>query len=145
MKLPDLTGGFLWKVATGLAGVATLVLGFMLISAQIENRVITKQRDQLTQQITDPKTGYVARLTQANANVAVLQTAVAEQNTKYEKLSRDSKAALAASEARLAAAQARTRTMQKKLDGFLATKPQGVTLEDRIRDIDTRAMSEFVP
>jgi hypothetical protein len=141
--LSNLTSGILWKIATGLAGVASLALGGMLISSNIENRAISKQRDGLTSLITDPKTGYVARLTEANTSIHTLKVSIETQNKAYASLSETSKRQLAESNRRLVLAQAQTKTMEKRLAGFMATKPQGATLEDRVRDIDSRVLTEL--
>jgi len=144
MTLPSFFTGHLWKVATAGAGLVCLVLSAFLMSSYFENRDLMKQRTALQHSITDPKTGYVARLAQATTNVATLKHEVEVQNAAYEKLSAESKALLATKTAELAKAQAATRSMQLRLNGFLATKPQGATLEDRVRDIDARGMAEMV-
>lgn len=136
--------GQLWKVATGGAALVALVLSALLLSSYFENRNLVTQRNTLTASINDPKTGYIAQLAQARTNVETLKVEVASQNAAYTKLSADSQARLAASEKQLAAAQAQTRAMEKKVDGFLATEPQGATLEDRIQDIDNRALQELL-
>lgn len=144
MKLPSFLAGSAWKLAFGGSAIVGLVLSALLLASYFENRSLSSQRDQLAQQINDPKTGYIAQLVQARTNVAQLQTTIETQNKAYDKLEKDSAAALAASKARLAAAQAQTRQVERQLGHFLATKPQGATLEDRIRDIDDRAMKELV-
>lgn len=134
----------IWKIATGGAALACLVLISLLTSSYFENRDLLKQRSVLIESINNPKTGYVAQLAQAHTNEATLTLQVKHQNDEYDKLSKKSQADLAASEARLAKVQAENKAMDKKLASFLATKPQGPTLEDRVRDIDARAMAEFV-
>lgn len=136
--------GQLWKWATGGAAVVALILCGLLMTSYFENQSLTKQRNALAQQINDPKTGYIAQLSQARTNVAQLRQTIAVQNREIDRLSAESRARLAEAERRLAAAQAATRRMERQLAQFLATGPQGATLEERIRDIDERAMKEFV-
>lgn len=145
MALPSFLTGQLWKIATGAAGVVALVLTVMLATSYMQNRDLTKQRGVLSAQINDPVSGYVAQLAQARTNVATLTVEVERQSAAYDKLSAESQARLAASQAALTAAQAKTKVMERKLAGFLATGPKGATLEDRVRDIDERAMKEFLP
>jgi len=144
IALPAILTGNLWKLATGGAAIVGLVLSALLMTSYFENRDLMCQRTALQTSINDPQTGYVARLAQANTNVATLKHEIEIQNTAYDKLSAESKALLASKQAELAKAQAATRAMQLRLNGFLATKPQGATLEDRVRDIDARGMAEMV-
>jgi len=144
IALPSFLTGNLWKLATGGAAIVGLVLSALLMSSYFENRDLMKQRTALQTSINDPVTGYVARLAQANTNVATLKHEVEVQNDAYDRLSAESKALLASKQAELAKAQAQTKAMQLRLNGFLATKPQGATLEDRVRDIDARGMAEMV-
>jgi len=137
--------GHLWKIATGVAAALALSMMALLMSSYFTNRDLTAQRDVLANRINDPNTGYVAQLAQARTNVAQLEKAVAQQNEAYDRLSTQSLNRLAESRRQLAEAQAQTRVMERKLAGFLATKPQGATLEDRVRDIDARALQEFIP
>lgn len=134
----------LWKIGTIGAGVICAVLMFFLATSASENRELTKQRTALSDRINDPKTGYVVRLSQAATNVETLKVALETQRKSFQLKESERNLALAASERRLAIAQAETRGMEVKLSRFLATKPQGSTLEDRVRDIDARAMTELV-
>lgn len=143
--MTDFFTGKLWKIATGAAAVVALLLGILLTTSYMQNRDLTRQRDGLSVAINDPATGYIAQLAQARTNVETLKVAVEQQNAAYDKLSVESQAALRLAQARLAAAQAETRALERKVASFLATKPQGATLEDRVRDIDDRAMKEFLP
>lgn len=137
--------GQLWKGATAGATVIAVVLIGLLISSYFVNRDISRQRDALSAQINDPTTGYVAQLAQARTNVETLKVEVQRQNAAIDQLSQDSQRRLAEAERRLAAAQAYATRVERQLAGFLATGPSGATLEDRVRDIDERAMKEFLP
>ena len=145
MQLPSFLTGKLWKVATGAAAVVAMILTVMLATSYMHSRDLSRQRDVLATRISDPVNGYVAQLAQARTNVETLKVAVAQQNAAYDKLSTESQTRLAAAQARLADAQAKTKVMERRLSGFLATAPKGATLEDRVRDIDDRAMKEFLP
>jgi hypothetical protein len=145
MKLPSFLTGSAWKLAFGGSAIVGLVLSALLLASCFENRSLSSQRDALAQQINDPKTGYIAQLAQARTNVSQLQTAVETQNKNYTTLKKNSEARLAASQAALTAARSHSRKVERQLGHFLSTKPQGATLEARIRDIDDRAMKELVP
>lgn len=130
-------------MAAGLVGV---VLGFMLWLSYHDNRGLMKQKMELVARIEDPKTGYVARLAQSNANVVTLREAITFTNEQMKV--RDSEAKVRSAElvrlrAQLAVAQSETRQMQSRLRLFLANKPQGATLDARVRDIDARILSEL--
>lgn len=147
MSLPfplSLATGQLWKIATGGAAIALLVVSALLMSSYFERKDLTSQRQALYTQINDPKVGFIAQLAQARTNVETLKAEIEVQNAAYDKLSAESKALLAQKTTELAAAQAETKTMELKLHGFLATKPKGDTLDERVRDIDSRGMSEMV-
>lgn len=134
-----------WKLATIVAGVLNLVIGGFLVTSYVENRAISNQRDALQRSITDPKTGYVARLTQAQNNVATLTEQIKQQNVAYRELSAQSAAKLADTKQRLAAAQRETARMQARIDAFMKQKIEGDTLEERVLDVDRRAVEEFLP
>jgi len=133
----------LWKITTIVAGIACAVLIYLLAVSGIENRGLAAARTELASRINDPKTGYVVRLAQAQTNVETLKVALDTQRTSFQTESARQNEALRASEQRLAAAQAQTRTMETKLARFLATAPQGATLDERVRDIDQRILSEL--
>jgi hypothetical protein len=143
MQLPSFLTGQLWKIATGGAAAVALLLSSLLISTYFTNRDLTRQRDALARQIDDPKTGYVAQLAQSHTNVAQLRTSLEAQTQALDRLSKESKRSKESAQRALDIALAEKHTMEKKLAGFLSTKPQGATLEARIRDIDERAMVEF--
>lgn len=135
-----------WKLATIGAGVVAAILGFLLISSQLENRNLNSQKAELIQRIEDPRTGYVARLTQANANVVELRTAVERQNTVIRQREGEARAAQAELErlrGQLRQAQAQSAQAQARLREFLATGPRGASLEERVRDIDNRILEDL--
>lgn len=142
--MPNILTGTIWKIGVGLAAVLCIALTVMLASSYIENRYLTDQREILSKQINDPRTGFVVRLAQANTNVETLKVALDTQRKSFETKAAERERVLVNTTAQLTVAQRASRAMQLKLDRFLATKPQGATLEDRVRDIDQRAMTELV-
>jgi hypothetical protein len=143
LSIKSILGGSLWKAATIVAFLASLVVGYFLIQSGFENKQITKERDRLALTITDPKTGYIARLTQANANVVILQKAIETQNIAFTKQSEASKVELRRLTKELALAQAKSREAERRLAEFMSRKPQGATLQDRITDIDNRVLKDL--
>jgi hypothetical protein len=142
-SLPSLGSGLLFKIGLGVAAVASLVMAYFLFTMSIENENLVKERDRLSLSITDPNTGYIARLTQSRTNVVYLEQAIKTQNEAFKRQSDASKAELERLKKELAAAQARTRAQEKRLAAFMATKPQGVTLEERVTDIDNRILEDL--
>lgn len=138
-----IASSLLWKIGAGSATVLALVLGFFLITTTMESHRIAGERDKLTASINDPNTGYIARLTQERTNVITLKSAIETQNSAYQKQSDSDKAKLAALTKQLAAAQARTADAEKRLKVFMATKPQGATLTDRVTDVDNRILKDL--
>lgn len=135
-----------WKLATLSAGVIAAIIGFMLFMSHVENKSLVHQRQALINRIEDPKTGYVARLSQANANVETLRAAIVYTNQQMALRQTEAtagKAELNRLRGELFKAQAETRAMQVRLKQFLATKPQGDTLDKRVRDIDNRVLTEL--
>lgn len=135
-----------WKIGTGIAAIMAVILGFLLFSSYNDNKALLTQKQELVSRIEDPKTGYVARLTQANANVVTLRAAIEDTNQKMrlrEAEAENSRVKLSQLNKKLAEAQAETRAMEVRLKQFLATKPQGGTLDARVRDIDSRVLKEL--
>lgn len=133
-----------WKIATILAGVVSLSLVAFLIAANFENRDLMSQRQALAQSINDPKTGYIAQLSQARTNVETLKVAIDEQRKRFQAEAVKNNASLRAAEQRLAVAQAQTKDMEVRLNRFLSTAPKGDTPEEQLRDIDRRGLEEMV-
>ena len=135
---------FSWKLATGAAGVLSVVLSGMLIVASLENRQIAKHRDELITAIQDPHTGYAARLAQSNTNIATLTEAIKTQNSELDKLSSKSMAMRLHSEQQLALLATENSKLQKSLAKFLDTVPSGNTVCEKLEDVDRRAVEEFL-
>jgi septal ring factor EnvC (AmiA/AmiB activator) len=136
MGLLDFAGGQLWKIATGAAGILSVVLAGFLLSAQIENRLLNQANAALDQRL-EQKT---ADLAQSRSNVATLQATIDSQNAKIELLRKDNEAKLTEATRQLVAVQTQNRSLSARLDSFLKVKPRGSTLEQRILDVDARYM-----
>lgn len=129
-----------WKLATVGTGIVTLALAGTLAVVKLENHQITKLNEKLDARINDPSTGYAARLAQANTNVETLKVQLAEQNDAFQKKSDADTAKLRDTEAKLTAALAARDKIQRQVDAFLAIKPRGNTLEERVLDVDGRLL-----
>ena len=129
-----------WKIATGAAVAATLGLAVTLAVVKIDNHQLANLNEKLDARINDPSTGYVARLAQANTNVETLKVQLAEQNEAFQKKSDADAAKLRDTEAKLAVALAERAKIQKQVDAFLAIKPRGNNLEERVIDVDSRLL-----
>lgn len=144
VALPIFLEGKVWKLGMILVGALSLVLTVLLTMSYFENNNLIKQRTAIMDTINNPDTGYIAQLAQSRTNARTLTSVIAEQKASFETKAAQREAVLAATSAQLARAQAETRDMERKVGSFLATKPKGVTLEDRINDIDRRALKELV-
>jgi len=136
--------GQLWKIATGAAGLISLILAGFLVSSYLENRSLTKQKNDLVTQINDPDTGYVAQLAQAHTNVKQVQTAMAEEQASFKAQQSAANAKLAETEATLQRVQAQNKEVNQRLQKFLTTTPQGATHDERMSDIDQSALKDLV-
>jgi septal ring factor EnvC (AmiA/AmiB activator) len=128
--------GQLWKFATGLAGIASIVLAGFLISAQVENRSLVRAKDKVEQQLSDNR----ADLAQSRNNAASLKYQLDTQNGTLRTLSADSERNLADLKIKLAAVEADNRKMTAQLQRFISTPPRGGTLEARVVDVDQRIL-----
>lgn len=132
-----------WKLATIISGFISLGMVALLATTYMENRHLVSQNLQMDQKINDPKTGFVTRLAQANTNIEQLKVSIDRQNQAYASLQAESAARLRETERRLVMAQSQTRAVEARLNHFLATGPQGTTLQERVEDIDARILTEL--
>ncbi len=140
MSIIDTVTGIRWKIAAG-AGVAILVIAsFFLFQAQMENRHLTKLNAQLDARINNPTTGLNAQLAQARTNSLQLESALATQNQRLREQATESNARLTALTARLTEIQRQNRQLAADRARIMATPPRGTTLDERVRDIDTRVL-----
>ena len=70
---------FAWQIGAVSAGVALLTVSGFLIAAQVENRRVTELNNALDDRITNPATGYVVKLAQAQTNAITVTTALERQ------------------------------------------------------------------
>jgi hypothetical protein len=132
--------GQLWKFATGGAAIIAVGLGIGLTYAHIENRVLRHRVEVVEASITDPKTGYVARLAQSETNVATVTEGLKAQNTALAMRAAVDTRNLVRVTAQLKDIQRDNRKKDIQIQRFLALPPTGSTLEDRYSDIDRRIL-----
>ncbi len=142
--------GDLLKVSTipqrimlgGAAAALIATSGFSVVQA-IENRHLSKQVTQLDGRINDPRNGYVVRLSQAETNTATCTTAIGRQNTAIRDLGKRDAAAVAAVQARYDTEHAERVRAESSAAAFLAHKPQGASLTDRVSDVDAQILGDL--
>lgn len=141
--MPALGAKLLWKIGAGFAVVATIVLAFFLVKAQLENRSLGKERDKLTKSINDPVTGYIARLTTAQNNVVILESAIKRQNSEFTRQSNAAKAEMERLRTQLRAAQAESAALQRRVNKIMGTPIAGQTLEQRVQSVDKMVLEDL--
>lgn len=142
--IPKVAAGFgLWKIGAIVAIIISLAIGAFAVKTQIESNQVAKQRDQLQRSISDPVTGYIARLTTAQNNVVVLEKAVERQNTELRRQSAESKAQLDRLRIELRVAQAQTRVYQGRVKELMAKPIKGNTPAERYDDVDKMIMEDL--
>ncbi len=132
--------GLPWKIATGVAGLSTIVAAGFLLSAQIENRHLRKIGSELEQRINAPGTGYVSQVAQATTNVAQLKTAIAHQRVLFETAAKADRDRLARLEADIRQVRIANNKLRADSAAIAKTPPHGDTLEARVLDIDARVL-----
>ena len=143
MKILSLLSGLPWKFTTAVAAVITIALSIALTLSYMETRHLTGERNKLDLRINDPKTGYIATISQIRTNSAQIELGLTIQNRKLAKQSTDDTLRLANTTRLLVAAQAENRLSIIKLKAYLAIPPQGATLEAQITDVDSRFMESL--
>lgn len=143
LTLPSIGAKLLWKVGAGFAVLATIVLGFYLVKAQLDNRSLTKDKTALTKSINDPVTGYIARLNTATNNVIILKAAVDKQNSEFTKQSKAAQAEMTRLRAELKIAQAEKAVLQRRVEQILAKPIDGKTLEERVNSVDKQVLEDL--
>lgn len=136
-------GSLLWKLGTGIAVIGSLVLTVLLMASYRETTDIRKQRDAMSIQINDPKTGYVAQLAQSRTNVVQLTTAIERQVIQFREREAENTRILESTRKQLNAAQAESRKAQAEVRAFLASPPKGNTAAERMEDIDRRILEDL--
>ena len=136
----DLITGNVWKAAAIGAGVVIVGLGITIAVIDLDRAHLRSEVADLTDKIENPQTGYIARLTQAQANVATLKAGLDEQNAKVEAQAAEAKARIAATEKRLVDAQAAAASAKTTLARLMATPLIGKDVCARLSDADRRLL-----
>lgn len=131
---------FAWQAGAVAAAVALLTVSGFLIAAQVENRRIAAVNRALDDRITNPKTGYVVKLVQAETNTAVVVAGLERQNAALKAKAAQDAARLAETTRLLATAQADSRVARREAAALLSRPPAGDTLEQRVLDADARIL-----
>jgi len=134
---------FAWQIGASAAAVALLVTSGFLIAAQVENHRVAELNRALDDRISNPSTGYVVKLAQAQTNTIQVKTALERQVADLRAKAAADAARLAATEARLQAAQRETAKARRDAAAMLARPPQGDTLEQRVLDVDGRLLEQL--
>lgn len=134
---------FAWQIGAGVAAAALLTVTGFYIAAQVENRRVTELNTILDARISDPVTGYVVKLAQAETNVITVRTGLERQVAALRAAADAAEAKLHETEAALVIAQRESREAQRVAAEIMATRPQGETLEERILDVDARILESL--
>lgn len=121
--------GPVWKLATGVAAVVSLSLGIALTMTYLENRRLEDRIEVVTR-----------NLNQARANENTLQAGLDSQNRAMELKAAADARVLTAVNAQLKKTQEDNRKLSLRIKNYMALPPRGVTLEQRVDDIDKRFM-----
>lgn len=123
----------------GRIGAAMAVLLGLLAMAQCTAKgAALKQVDRLTAQITEPKTGYAARLAQANTNYSTCRTALSKQTDEVDRVSREGRQRVAQAETALKAARSDVEALERRAAAMLAYQPRGADTCARMEDVRRR-------
>lgn len=131
------------KLLLGGLGLALAAAGAFNVVQAVENRRLVADKAELDTRINDPVTGYVVRLTQATTNTSTCKAAIARQNTAIRTQSEKDAATIAAVQARYDAEHRALVSAEKSAAAFLARKPQGATLTDRVTDVDAQILGDL--
>jgi hypothetical protein len=131
---------FAWQIGAVSAGALLLAASGFLIAAQLDNNRIAELNRTLDDRISNPVTGYVVKLAQAQTNVETVKQGLQRQVDGLKTKADADRKILAATEKKLAAAQIETAKARKLSAALLAEKPKGDTLEERVLDVDAKVL-----
>lgn len=131
------------KIALGGVGAALVAALSFNVVQLVENRHLARDNTVLAAQINDPQTGYVVKLAQARTNVATCATAVERQNVIVREQSAKGATAVAAVQKRYDTEHAARVRAESAAAAFLARKPRGATLADRVKDVDAQILEDL--
>ena len=128
-----------WKLATGTAAIASIILGFLLAQTYMENRHLVHQIEVAATKASELQ----ANLAQSRTNGATLQVSLDRQNLALKTQKFEAEQRLQEVEAALEATRRENRQQAERLRKILATPPKGATVEDRYNDIDRRLLESL--
>jgi hypothetical protein len=126
--LDMLTSG-IWKIATGAAVLVCVGLG---VALWIERSDVAD----LTSQINDPKTGYIVRLSQSEANTTTLKAAIDDANAKVDALAAESAQKIAEAQVQVEAARGETVAATVRATQILDFKPTSTDACKALGEVD---------
>jgi len=135
--------GLRWKLVAGGGIILLLIVSGFLLYAQIENRHLARVNAELDARINNPTTGLLVTVAQCRTNAETAIGAVEQQNSALATRAAESARALADTTAKLEAAQKLTRAAESRVAVLLSRPPVGVTLEDRVKDVDARLLESL--
>ena len=142
--LPRAASSFgLWKIGAILAIIVAVVVGGFAIKTQIESNQIGKENAKLQESITNPTTGYIARLNTARNNVIILEAAVRRQNAEYIRQSQAAQAEMTRLKQTLAAAQRRSAQAQREVNALMGQTIEGKTAQERMDSVDKMILEDL--
>jgi hypothetical protein len=125
------------------AGIAAALVAVPLIVQTVRLELIKNERDGLRAEISDPDTGYIARLTQCRSNGARLAAEIERQNGAIEGLESRMADAIAAAEAEAADAREEAAGLRARARRFIERPIAGETACARAADVDAAFMAEL--
>lgn len=136
----DAVTGLRWKIAAGAAALVIAAAGIWLLSLQIENRHLGKLNTNLEARINAPGIGYAAKLAQAETNAATLSGTIDTVNAKLRQQEADAAKTVGELTVQIATINRANATLRANSAHIITGKPEGVTLEARVKDVDARVL-----
>lgn len=119
-----------------VGGVSTAALAVALFFSHAEVR-------DLHDQIENPKTGYVVRLSQAETNVTICRGDLDTQNARWQAKSDADEARIATATRAYESNRAATEAANRAVGAFLAHRPSGATLLERYESVDAQVLGDL--
>ena len=108
----------------GVFLISAITLGWSAGVANRDKAQAERQVAKLDDQINNPVTGYIPRLTQCQSNLAGAEISINTQNEAIRRLQVESEQATARSQASIRAAQDRARAAERKTQSILQQHPR---------------------
>lgn len=125
--------------AAGAVALMAVPLGIQTVRLGM----VTDSRDEWKAQVTDPETGYIARLTTARASIATLTRSIEDQNAAIEAIRSESAGRIAQAEADAEAAREQIADALARAERTLTRPIAGNTMCDRVQDVHSAFMAEL--